>query len=224
MLLSFSNVSLEYGDGRKALDSVSFVLPPGGFYILAGPSGAGKSSLLKLIYGAARANSGSIFLFDRDIEGLDRAELADARRRIGIVFQDGRLVPYLSVMENTALPLRLTGADEDYIQRHARELLTWVGLGDRLDAKPSELSGGEQQRAAIARAVVAKPALMLADEPTGNIDDETALRLMHLFNELNKMGTAVIIATHQQHLVERFKKPVLRLQAGRLVSPATRAA
>jgi cell division transport system ATP-binding protein len=151
-------------------------------------------------------------------------ELTALRRQIGVVFQDFRLIPHLTALENAALPLRLAGAEEDYIQRHARELLEWVGVGNRMHALPAELSGGEQQRVAIARAVVNKPKLLLADEPTGNVDDETAVKLFHLFDELHKMGTAVILATHQQHLVERFNKPALHLKAGVLTSPAMKAA
>jgi len=224
MFLSFDHVSLDYGASHPALADISFHLPPGGFAFLAGPSGAGKSSLLRLIYGAEKPSEGTIMLFGRDSAGLDRAEWTDCRRKIGVVFQDFRLVPYLSALENVALPLKLAGVREDYTRRHAAELLAWVGLGDRLEAKPAELSGGEQQRAAIARAVVHKPKLLLADEPTGNIDDETAIKLLYLFVEINKTGTAVLLASHQQHLVERFGKPALRLKGGRLIPPAAKAA
>ncbi len=224
MFLSFDHVGLQYSPDRPALSDINFRMPPGGFYFLTGPSGAGKSSLLRLIYGASKPNAGSIFLFGRDISGLDDEEWTACRRQIGVVFQEFRLIPYLSALENVALPLRLAGVQEAYTVRHATELLQWVGLKARLDAKPGELSGGEQQRVAIARAVVNKPKLLLADEPTGNIDDETALKLLYLFIELNRMGTAVILATHQQHLVERFKKPALRLKAGTLTTVTTKAA
>lgn len=224
MLTVFQNVSLSYAKGHKVLDSVNFSLPSGGFFFLTGPSGAGKSSLLRLMYQAEKPSSGRIYLFGHDLTHATRDELPLLRRQIGVVFQDFRLIPHLTALENAALPLRLAGADEDYIQRHTRELLEWVGISNRVDAYPSELSGGEQQRVAIARAVVNKPRLLLADEPTGNVDDETAIKLFHLFDELNKMGTAVILATHQSNIVERFKKPALRLKSGHLTSLVTKAA
>jgi cell division transport system ATP-binding protein len=216
MLLSFDHVSLTYPPTHKVLDDVSFSLDEGGFYFLTGPSGAGKSSLLRLIYQAERPNEGRINLFGEDLHGCDRDQQAALRRRMGIVFQDFRLIPHMTAYENAALPLRLTDASEAYIERHVRELLDWVGVGHRMDALPAELSGGEQQRVAIARAVVTRPRLLLADEPTGNVDDATAVKLFHLFDELNKIGTAVMLATHQNHLVESFRKPALRLRDGRL--------
>ena len=224
MLVQFEQVSLSYDKIHHVLDGVDFALPEGGFYFLTGPSGAGKSSLLRLMYCAEKPTSGRIYLFGQDITHASRRELTELRRKIGVVFQDFRLIPHLSALENAALPLRLAGADPAYIDRHTRELLDWVGVGARVDALPAELSGGEQQRVAIARAVVNKPKMLLADEPTGNVDDETAVRLFHLFDELHKMGTAVILATHQQHLVEKFNKPALRIKAGHLISPAAKAA
>ncbi len=225
MLLSFENVTLTYPPERKVLDDVSFELAEGGFCFLTGPSGAGKSSLLRLIYQAERPTSGQIALFGTPLNHHnDRAAQSELRRKVGIVFQDFRLIPHLTAWENAALPLRLTSASEDYIKRHSRELLEWVGVGDRLDAYPTELSGGEQQRIAIARAVVTRPRLLLADEPTGNVDDETALKLFHLFDELNKLGTAVILATHQGHLVDKFGKQAVRLRNGILTSSTFKAA
>ena len=221
MLLSFENVSLIYQPQHKVVDHIDFNLDDGGFYFLTGSSGAGKSSLLRLIYQAEKPSSGRIYLFGESLTHAsslaERKKQAELRRKIGIVFQDFRLIPHLTALENAALPLRLTDAKEDYIQRHTRELLDWVGVGARMNAYPAELSGGEQQRVAIARAVVSKPSLLLADEPTGNVDDETALKLFHLFDELNKIGTAVMLATHQSHLVDKFRKPALRLQGGRLI-------
>jgi len=224
MLLSFKKVGLVYPPQRKVLADISFNLDDGGFYFLTGPSGAGKSSLLRLIYQAERPTSGDIYLLGEPLTAGAPEKRAELRRKIGIVFQDFRLIPHLTAWENAALPLRLTNASEDYIQRHSRELLEWVGMGDRINAKPAELSGGEQQRVAIARAVVSRPRLLLADEPTGNVDEDTALKLFHLFDELNKIGTAVILATHQSHLVDQFRKPALRLQGGHLVPPSSRAA
>ena len=186
MLANFEQVSLSYEENIPVLADVSFTLPQGGFYFLTGPSGAGKSSLLRLMYGAERVTSGRVFLFGQDITYATRTELATLRRQIGIVYQDFRLIPHLTALENAALPLRLTGVSEDYIQRHTRELLEWVGVGKRVDAMPAELSGGEQQRVAIARAVVAKPRLLIADEPTGNVDDDNAVKLFHLFDELQQ--------------------------------------
>lgn len=217
MLIKFENVSLSYQSGKPILSQVDFALPDKGFYFLTGPSGAGKSTLLRLMYGAARPTEGRVLLNGDDINTLSRDALAMARRKIGVVFQDFRLVAHLTAQENAALPLRLTGSNEDYVMRHSRELLEWVGLGNRLNALPAELSGGEQQRVAIARAVVNKPSILLADEPTGNVDDENAIKLFHLFDELNKMGTAVILATHQNILVEKFKKTALRLKNGKLM-------
>ncbi|MFA5040111.1 MAG: cell division ATP-binding protein FtsE [Bdellovibrionales bacterium] len=216
MLLSFENVSLSYAPNHNVLDNITFSLVEGGFYFLTGTSGAGKSSLLRLIYQADKPTKGQIHLFGKPLLPNNHKKQAELRRKIGIVFQDFRLIPHLTALENAALPLRLTDVGEDYIQRHTRELLEWVGVGDRMDAKPEELSGGEQQRVAIARAVVTKPKLLLADEPTGNVDESTALKLFHLFDELNKLGTAVILATHQSHLVYKFHKPALRLVQGRL--------
>ena len=220
MLVQFENVGLSYTSDHAVLSEVNFALPAGGFYFLTGPSGAGKSSLLRLLICAEKPTTGRIFLFGSDITHMPRPELTDMRRQLGVVFQDFRLIPYLTAFENTALPLRLNGADENYINRHVRELLAWVGLGSRMEALPAELSGGEQQRIAIARAVVNRPKLLLADEPTGNVDEETAVKLFHLFDEMNKLGTAVILATHQHNLVERFKKPAIQLKAGRLTAPS----
>jgi cell division transport system ATP-binding protein len=223
-LLQFEGVTLTYGGARPVLADVGFSLPMSGFYFLTGPSGAGKSSLLRLIYGTEKPTSGRIFLFNQDITYAPRPALSALRRQLGVVFQDFRLIPHLNALENAALPMRLANAPESYIERHAKELLAWVGLEERMEAMPAELSGGEQQRVAIARAVVNRPKLLLADEPTGNVDDETAVKLFHLFDELHKMGNAVILATHQQHLVERFQKPALRLKAGRLTAPVAKAA
>ena len=224
MLLQFHQVTLAYASPRPVLLEVSFSLPDGGFYFLTGASGAGKSSLLRLISGIEQPDTGRVTVLGKDMRDTTRAERTLIRRQIGIVFQDFRLIPHLTALENTSLPLRLANAKEDYIERHTRELLNWVGMADRLDALPAQLSGGEQQRVAIARAVVNRPKILLADEPTGNVDDDTALKLFHLFDELNKLGTAVILATHQRHLVERFRKPELRLKDGKLTMPALKKA
>jgi cell division transport system ATP-binding protein len=212
----FDNVGMRYGPGPEVLRDLSFRLEPGSFHFLTGPSGSGKSSLLSLLYLAQRPSRGLVTMFGEDIATLTRSRLPDLRRRIGVVFQDFRLIDHLTAMDNVALPLRVIGAKEAEIKRDVTELLRWVGLGDKLDATPPTLSGGEKQRVAIARAVIGRPSLLLADEPTGNVDPEIALRLLHLFVELNKIGTTVVIATHDHALIQRFGRPVLRLEAGRL--------
>jgi len=212
----FEDVSLRYGAGPEILRHVSFHLEPGSFHFMAGPSGAGKSSMLKLMYLAQRPSVGAIQMFGRDVAGLSRRDTALMRRRIGVVFQDFRLLDHLSALENVALPLRIGGQRADKVRKHVAELLAWVGLADHLHALPPTLSGGQQQRVAIARAVVARPNLLLADEPTGNVDDRIAVRLLYLFEELNKLGTTIVIATHNETLVSRFTHPVLRLTDGEL--------
>jgi len=212
----FQNVGMRYGPGPEVLRDVSFELAPGSFHFLAGPSGAGKTSLLRLLYLANRPSRGLISMFGQDVSTASRAALPMLRRRIGVVFQDFRLLDHLTALDNVALPLRIAGADPQRTRDHVIELLTWVGLGDRLDARPATLSGGEKQRVAIARAVIARPSLLLADEPTGNVDPEMAQRLMYLFVELNKLGTAIVLATHDTHLLQRFRFPVMRLRDGLL--------
>ena len=207
---------MRYGLGPEVLRDMNFELPPGSFHFLTGPSGAGKTSLLKLLYLAHRPSRGLITMFDHDISTTRRQDLPALRRRIGVVFQDFRLLDHLSALDNVALPLRIAGAREDQIREHVAELLSWVGLADQINARPATLSGGEKQRVAIARAVIARPSLLLADEPTGNVDPDMGLRLMHLFLELNKIGTTVLIATHDQTLIDSTTRPVLRLHDGEL--------
>ena len=215
-IVRFENVSLRYGLGPEVLQDVTFTLAPGSFHFLVGESGAGKSSLLKLIYLALKPSRGLISLFERDIATTPRRDLPALRRRVGVVFQEFRLLNHLSAFDNVALPLRVAGTRESEVEKHVVELLTWVGLKDHLKARPPTLSGGQQQRVSIARAVIARPKLLLADEPTGNVDDTMGLRLMHLFEELNKLGTTIVIATHNNHLVERLGHDSLRLERGRL--------
>lgn len=217
-IIRFDRVGVTYGTGAEALADVSFALQPGGFYFLTGPSGAGKSTLLKLMYLAMRPTSGAASMFGVDLGAAPRGALPLLRRRIGVVFQDFRLLPHLSVFDNVALPFRVRGAAEREWRDDVEDLLRWVGLGDRLDALPETLSGGEQQRVAIARAVVGKPSLLIADEPTGNVDPDMGARLIRLFVELHKLGATVVIATHDLDLVRRSGAPVLRLEAGRLVA------
>ena len=215
-MVRFENVGMRYAAGPEVLRDVSFTLEPGSLTFLTGPSGAGKSSLLKLVFLAQRPSRGLISLFGRDLARLKRAELPALRRRIGVVFQEFRLLDHLSAFDNVALPLRLAGAHPAEYRRDVEELLSWVGLGTRMHAKPPTLSGGEQQRVAIARAVVAKPDLLLADEPTGNVDPDMGERLIRLFVELNRFGTTVMIATHDRALIESTRAREMRLVDSRL--------
>ena len=219
-IVQFENVGLRYGSGAETLSDVSFTLHAGTFYFLTGASGAGKTSLLKLLYLAQRPSRGIIRLFGEDAVLLPRDRLPGFRRRIGVVFQDFRLVPHLSAADNIALPLRVAGVPEGDLARPVREMLAWVGLTERADARPATLSGGEQQRVAIARAVIGNPEMLVADEPTGNVDPDMAERLLQLFDGLHKMGTTVVVATHDFHLLSRVPGAVMmRLDKGRLLDP-----
>ncbi len=221
-MVRFDDVWLRYrhaapGEAAEALRGVSFEIEDGGFRWLTGPSGAGKTSLLKLIYLAEHPARGRIEILGTRAGRLTRREAAMLRRRIGVVYQDFRLLPQLDAYDNVALPMRLARRGEAQIEADVTEILRWVGLAHRMDAHPDELSGGEQQRIAIARAVVGRPRLLVADEPTGNLDDEQAERLMVLITALNSLGTTVIVATHNNALVERHPFPRLGLERGRLV-------
>ncbi len=213
-MIRFENVGLSYDAEREVLRDVSFELQSGSFYFLTGPSGAGKTSLLRLMFLSLAPTRGGISLFDEDVSRLRSAQRARLRRRIGIVFQDFRLLDHLSTWQNVALPLRVMGKREADYEEDVTDLLNWVGLGDRMHAAPSALSGGEKQRAAIARAVIAKPELLLADEPTGNVDQQMARRLLRLFVELNRLGTSVVIATHDHQLMRQSKAPRIELHEG----------
>jgi len=215
-VVRFDHVGVRYGTSPEVLSDVAFTLEPGSFYFLTGESGAGKSTLMRLMYLSLRPTRGLVHLFGRDVSTLPREAMPELRRKIGVVFQDFQLLDHLSAIDNVALPLRVAGARGSDVRKHVSELLRWVGLGDRLMAKPATLSGGEQQRVAIARAVINQPALLLADEPTGNVDDNMGVRLIQLFEELNRMGTTVIIATHNSGLVDQFRYPRLELEDGTL--------
>ena len=219
-MVRFENVGMRYGLGPEVLRDISFHLRPGSFHFLTGPTGAGKSSLLKLLALSHRPSRGLITLFGKEVSGLDREDLPTMRRKIGVVYQDFRLLDHLSALENVALPLKIAGAKNDQIYQHVAELLEWVGLGRQVDAKPPTLSGGEKQRVAIARAVINRPQLLIADEPTGSMDAEMGLRLMYLFQELNKIGTTVVVATHDLELIKRFGNPVMYLKDGLLTTRA----
>lgn len=213
-MIRFENVGLRYGPGAEVLRDVNITLERGSFHFLTGPSGAGKSSLMKLLYLDHRPSRGQMTLFGNDVTVLDRASLPLLRRKIGVVFQDFRLINHLSVYENVALPLKVREDPAKDYDANIRELLDWVGLGDRLNDSPAVLSGGEKQRAAIARAVVGQPDLLLADEPTGNVDPAMGLRLLTLFDALHKNGTTIVVATHDVGLIERFDHPVLHINEG----------
>ncbi len=220
-MIRLDNVGLHYTrtgrPGTEALRDLSFSIEEGGFRWLLGPSGAGKSSLLRLLHLAARPSRGRLSVFGTDVGRARRGELPELRRRIGMVFQDFRLLPHLSALDNVALPLRIAGVAEARIRADVIEMLRWVGLARQMEARPAELSGGEQQRVAIARAVVGRPSLLLADEPTGNLDDVQARRLMVLLREMNRQGATVIVASHNESLVARHPGPELWLEHGRLV-------
>lgn len=219
-IVQFENVGLRYGNGAETLADISFTLAPGAFYFLTGASGAGKTSLLKLLYMALRPTRGTVRLFGEDFGTLPRARLPGFRRRIGVVFQDFRLLAHASAYDNIALPLRVAGIPEADVAAPVREMLAWVGLSDKIDAKPPTLSGGEQQRVAIARAVIGRPEILVADEPTGNVDPDMAERLLHLFDSLNRLGTTVVVATHDFHLLGRIANAhMMRLDKGRLLDP-----
>lgn len=220
-IVKFDNVGLRYGTDPEVLSNLSFTLYPGSFYFLTGASGAGKTSLLKLLYLAQRPSRGGIRMFGQDLITMPRDRLPDLRRRLGVVFQNFRLVPHLTAFDNVALPLRLAGADEKRVIKAVSDMLDWVGLSHRSHGVPATMSGGEQQRVAIARAVIARPRILIADEPTGNVDPEMALKLLRLFEALNhRVGTTVVVATHDVHLLKKVPDSlIMRLNKGQLSDP-----
>jgi len=213
-LIEFNDVGLRYGQGPEVLKDLNFKVEPGTFHFLTGPSGSGKTSLLRLLLLSLKPSRGRITMFGQDVTKLDQDRLLQMRRHIGIVFQEFRLLDHLTTYENVALPLRVLGQPESDYRENVEELLRWVGLGERMSAHPPLLSGGEKQRAAIARAVIARPELLLADEPTGNVDPELSERLVHLFAELNRSGTTIILATHELPLLDKFGYPRMVLRDG----------
>ncbi|TWG55373.1 MULTISPECIES: cell division ATP-binding protein FtsE [unclassified Aminobacter] len=215
-MIRFENVGLRYGMGPEILRDISFHLPERSFQFLSGPSGAGKTTLLRLLFMSLKPTRGLITVFGRDLSRIPRKELPMLRRRIGIVFQDFRLLDHMTTYENVSLPLRVRGREESSYRSDVIELLKWVGLGERMHVLPPVLSGGEKQRAAIARALIEQPEILLADEPTGNVDPPLARRLLRLFIELNRLGTAVVIATHDVALMEQVDARRMVLNGGRL--------
>ncbi len=215
-MIRFENVGLRYGMGPEILRDISFQIPERSFQFLSGPSGAGKTTLLRLLFLALKPTRGLITVFGKDRSRISRQDLPLIRRRIGVVFQDFRLLDHMTTYENVSLPLRVRGREETSYRNDVVELLRWVGLGERMHVLPPVLSGGEKQRAAIARALIEQPEILLADEPTGNVDPPLARRLLRLFLELNRLGTAVIIATHDAGLMEQVDARRMILSGGRL--------
>ncbi|MBX9455267.1 MAG: cell division ATP-binding protein FtsE [Rhizobium sp.] len=215
-MIHFENVGLRYGMGPEILKDLSFDIPKKSFQFLTGPSGAGKTSLLRLLFMSLKPTRGLIRVFGREMSSIPQVELPMLRRRIGIVFQDFRLLDHMTTYENVALPLRVRGKEEATYRHDVLELLKWVGLGDRINVLPPVLSGGEKQRVAIARALIDQPELLLADEPTGNVDPPMARRILKLFQELNRFGTAVVIATHDLTLMDQIEARRMILDSGRL--------
>ena len=210
--ISFANVSANYDNGHDVLSNVSFNISSGAFYFLTGPSGAGKTTLLRLIYQLHKPSSGTIKLFGQDCHNMSHDDISLLRHKMAIVFQSYSLISHMTVFDNVALPLRVRGIANEKIKKLVTKTLEWVGLGKYANAYPMELSGGQQQRVSVARAIIIQPSILLADEPTGNLDDENASRLIELFIQMNKMfGTTIILATHNKKLLETYKFPVITI-------------
>ncbi len=218
LIARFMGVGHQYTKGCPIFSGVSFDIERGSFHFLTGPSGSGKSSLIRILYLGLKPTIGSVELFGENARQIKPSLIPLLRQRMGVVFQEFKLLDHLKVIENVSLPLRVRGVDSKRSNKHARELLEWVGLKDQINVYPTSLSGGQKQRASIARAIVSRPQLLLADEPTGNVDDEMAMKLINLFEELNKMGTAIIIATHNQRILERFPYPQLAIEEGTVLT------
>ncbi|MDR2267897.1 MAG: ATP-binding cassette domain-containing protein [Holosporaceae bacterium] len=216
-VISFDSVMLHYGDGVPVLKNISVPLYKKSFHFLTGASGAGKTSLLRLLYMGIRPSSGKLKIFGRDVSDIPREELLNMRQKIGVVFQDFNLLNHLTVLENVALPLKVKGENEKRRENQAKEILDWVGLGNCFDMLPNSMSGGQKQRVAIARAVITRPEILLADEPTGNVDEQIATKLMGLFYGMHRMGACVIVATHYRQFVDKFHYNELRIENGRIV-------
>ena len=212
IIIEMDDVGIRYGRGPEILSNVNLSLERGSFHFLTGRSGAGKTSLLSMMYLAQKPSRGRVSVFGNNVNFTNRNSLAMFRRRIGVVFQDFRLLEHTSAFDNVALPLRVCGMGEKEIKKRVNELLRWVEIDRSTSALTSTLSGGEKQRVAIARAVINRPDILLADEPTGNVDNDIAPKLMKLFVELNRLGTTVVIATHNENLIRDFKYPCIHLK------------
>ena len=211
--ISFANVCANYDNGHDVLTDVSFNISGGAFYFLNGPSGAGKTTLLRLIYQLHKPSKGTIKLFGQDCDGISHDDISQLRHKMAIVFQEYSLISHMTVFDNVALPLRVRGFSNDKIKKLVTKTLEWVGLGKYANVYPMELSGGQQQRVSVARAIIIQPSILLADEPTGNLDDENASRLMELFIQMNKIfGTTIILATHNKKLLETYHFPVITIE------------
>ncbi len=217
-MIEFRNVSKTYSNGTHALDGVNLTVDKGEFVFIVGASGAGKSTFLKLIMHEETPTSGAIIVNDMHLENLKRRKVPYLRRTMGIVFQDFRLIGKMSVYDNVAFAMRCLGKKTKTIKKRVPYILDLVGLKDKAHNKPSELSGGEQQRVSLARALVNNPAMIIADEPTGNIDPEMSYEIIELLSEINKRGTTVLVVTHEHELVESFNKRVVRIEGGKVVS------
>lgn len=223
-IIRCNNLWMQYEPDRPVLQGVSFQLKPGGFYFLTGPSGSGKSTLLSMLSLAQRPSKGQMSLFGVDTATLKPQDWPYLRRRVSLVFQDFRLLPHLTVEENVALPLKIAGVDRPTIRRNVDEMLDWIDMADFAKAMPRTLSGGQKQRVSIARAVINHPEVILADEPTGNLDPKLSVKCMKLFEALNQQGTTLVIATHDDRMVQRMGHPVLRLHSGKLFQEEGRLA
>jgi cell division transport system ATP-binding protein len=216
-VISLDKVMLRYGEGAPVLNGVSLSLHKKSFHFLTGASGAGKTTLMRLLYMGIKQSSGNIKIFGRDVAEISSEEKCKLRQRMGVVFQDFNLLNHLTILENVALPLKVMGEPEKRREHQAKEILDWVGLGNCFDALPNVLSGGQKQRVAIARAVIARPDILLADEPTGNVDEKIANKLMSLFYGMHKMGTCVVVATHYRQFVDKFHYNELNIDCGYVV-------
>ncbi len=221
LIAQLVGVGLHYKDGPEVFRGATFDIEKGSFQFLTGPSGAGKSSLLKILYLGLKPTWGTIHLFGENPSRMHPSNLPLIRQKVGVVFQEFKLLDHLTVIDNVSLPLRVQGVDRKTSHQHAQEMLEWVGLGNYLNVYPTTLSGGQKQRVAIARAVITRPQLLLADEPTGNVDDEMAMKLLRLFEELNGAGTAVVIATHNPRLLTQYPRPHLEIKDGTLTKSAS---
>lgn len=217
-IISFENVMLQYDDGAPILKNISLSFHKKSFHFLTGSSGAGKTTLMRLLYSGIKPSSGTLKIFGQDISSISQHDLCKLRQKIGVVFQDFNLLNHLTVLENVALPLKVIGVSPENRERQAKEILDWIGLGGHFNVLPNTLSGGQKQRVAIARAVIIRPEILLADEPTGNVDDQIASKLMNLFYGMHKMGTCVIVATHCKHLAEKFHYSEMHLENGHVTT------